>query len=358
MKKDLISKRYINDGISTFRLNKFQTKYLNLFLNDERIKYYNLDTCPLCMSKEFILIGEKDRYGIPLSTVVCDKCGLIFSLNRMEEESLKVFYSFYYRKIYEGINEENEDILENKFKIRNKRLPKFLKRNDLVVEIGAGGGWNLLKFKNANYETIGFDYGKHYLDFGRKYYGLDLREGGVTEAKNLNIKAKYLLLLEVLEHIDDVNIFLEDFKKILDDYGFAYIKVPSASTLPFLGGGDIGFDLLETLQNAHNFLFDDFTLSYQLSKVGLKIYTLFGGNCIINGKDENSILFEKLNNEIDKKPRGHSVIKYLKFCERTTGLKYRILPRKYITKGYVIYFALKPIQVLKTIMLYKVGLKL
>ncbi len=101
IKKDIISKRYIGDGIPLINLNDVQNKYLKLFLNDNRIKYKTISECPLCKNENSILIAEKERYAIPLETVVCENCGLIMSLKQLDEESSEIFYSEYYRKIYE-----------------------------------------------------------------------------------------------------------------------------------------------------------------------------------------------------------------------------------------------------------------
>ena len=81
--RKLISERYKNDGISLYSLNDIQITYINKFIHNNEIKYITLDKCPICGHKNFILIAEKDRYGIPVDTVICERCSLIFNLNQI-----------------------------------------------------------------------------------------------------------------------------------------------------------------------------------------------------------------------------------------------------------------------------------
>lgn len=64
-------------------MNNIQKSNIDELINDVRIKYKTIEKCPICNHERFLLIAEKDRYGIPLDTMVCEKCGLVFSLNQM-----------------------------------------------------------------------------------------------------------------------------------------------------------------------------------------------------------------------------------------------------------------------------------
>lgn len=56
---------------------------------------------------------KNDRYGINQQTVICKKCGLVYSSPRLTTESVRIFYeSDDYRKIYE------EKSLINKFEMK------------------------------------------------------------------------------------------------------------------------------------------------------------------------------------------------------------------------------------------------
>jgi 2-polyprenyl-3-methyl-5-hydroxy-6-metoxy-1,4-benzoquinol methylase len=351
VKQALISKRYINDGISLLSLSDLQRQYIVTFLNDKRIKYNLITECPLCSYTNFVVIAHKDRYGMPLETAVCERCGLIFSLHQLDKVSTKIFYSEYYRPIYEGILNPTQDRWGSYYAVE-RGIPRFLKQGNAVVEIGAGGGWNLLKFKNKGFDHYGFDYDNNLIDFGKKQYGLNLMNGSIDEAINMGIKADYCILSHVLEHtINPIN-FLSKFKNILKDKSILKVTVPSANML-IIGGSGTGYDLLGTLQNAHNFLFDEFTLKYAAQKSGFGVYACNGEYIILRKDYFSDKTLESLKNRFDRDFRGAKVIKFLKLCEKFVSLKRYLIPSKIEPKLIYLYLIFKPIQLIKLFLTLK-----
>jgi len=315
LNSNLISQRYANDGVSLLPLNNIQKKAIDKFLNDNRIKYRVIENCWLCKSTNFTLIARKDRYGIPLDTVVCDNCGLILSLKQLTYDSLEIFYTEYYRKIYDGKDNINFQSLELKYERHYKKvkLLSFVNTNKTVVELGCGGGWNLMPFMRENIKHYGFDYDDDYIKLG-KSKNLNLYKGGLDTARQMNIQADYLLLSHILEHTDNPLDFLRNIKQILKPNAIININIPSRNILLF-GGGGTGYDLLGTLQNSHNYLFDSQTIKFTALLAGYEILINIGGGNIV------------LKNTIPKKPdnfdyskilnlsRGGSIINFLKLIE-------------------------------------------
>lgn len=114
IQENLISDRYENNSLPKIKLNSVQTKWLDVFLKDSSIKYEEVPDYPLCSSENAILIAKKDRYGIPLKTVVCENCGLVRSYNQLTEASQKLFYKKYYRNIYEELEAHGEEAASEK----------------------------------------------------------------------------------------------------------------------------------------------------------------------------------------------------------------------------------------------------
>lgn len=346
--KNLISKRYVTDRVSLLPLNDLQEQYIVTFLNDKRIKYNVITECPLCSHSNFIVIAEKDRYGIPLETSLCEKCGLIFILNQMDQESTKIFYSEYYRKIYEGIPRPTEERWGSSYNVKGG-VPRFLKQGATVVEIGAGGGWNLLRFKNLGFNHYGFDYDDKLVNYGKKQYGLNLMIGSIDEAIDMGIKADYCILSHVLEHIKDPIHFLSKCRNIMKDKSILKVTVPNADML-IIGGGGTGYDLLGTLQNAHNVLFDGLTLKYAALKSGFGIYACTGEYIILRKDYYSKDSLESIQTTIRRHHRGIKVINYLKLCEQLVPIKKLLIPSKFETKLIYIQLLLKPIQLSKLLL--------
>jgi SAM-dependent methyltransferase len=335
----LLSARYINDGQSICLLNELQRSTIDEFKKDKRIKYIRTSDCVLCDNTEFTLISRKDRYGQELDTVVCDKCGLVFSLMQLDQQSLVIFYSEYYRAIYEGIDKLTINQI-NAYYIKPGKSAKFVKKADVVIDIGTGGGWNLLPYRD--YKHYGFDYDLNLLEYGREKYGLNLIAGGVDKAKKLSILGDYLICRHVLEHTSHPVNFLTDFKNILNPNGVINISVPCIDYLLV-----DGFSFLHFLQNAHNFYFDTFTLRLLVLKCGFYISHGLGGNVLLANADIEKVNHEynKINLNISNNPRGDKVVKYLKLCEKTVTLK-NIFPEPIKQRLYYFYYALHPVKAL------------
>ncbi len=305
-------------------INGVQKQSIVDFSNDIRIVLKKIPSCVLCGETNFTLISEKDRYGIPLNTAVCDNCGIIFSLDQMTQKSLVIFYSEYYRKIYDGKDNINFQELEKKYKFHydNVKLISFINKTKTAAELGCGGGWNLMPFMRENIDHYGFDYDEDYIEYGKKK-NLNLYKGGLETAVKMNVKTDYLLLSHILEHTDNPLKFLTDIKQILKSKAVININIPSRNLLLF-GGGGTGSDLLGTLQNAHNYLFDSYTIKRLALSAGYKILAnIGGGNIILQNIDAEN--FNKKNYYANQKiGRGKKIIKSLKFVEFIYPLKKKI----------------------------------
>lgn len=313
IKEDIISQRYKNDGIPLVSLDDRQKKYLKLFLNDPRISYSIIRSCPLCACKNVILIAQKERYAIPLDTVVCDNCGFVWSFAQLDEKSSRIFYTEYYRNIYEPLSSE---MVEEEYSQGGwKKFPAYLGRDKVVLEIGCGGGWSLTPYHAKGYIYYGFDFDENFIEYGRKK-GLNLYVGGVEEVKRKGIRCDYLLINHVFEHVSHPVNFLKSLKPILNKDAIINIYVPSLDLLLW-GYGDS--DLLGTLQNAHNFLYDEFTLTLSGKLAGFKIVNCLAMNLVLRYEKKlpQPIRIFNLN-------RGKKIVRYLKFVEKTLMVRKKI----------------------------------
>lgn len=327
-REDLISGRYIDDGLALLKSNREAGER---FLKDPRIAYKEIRACPLCGSTNVICIAKKEGHGLPLDTVVCDECGLVRSYRQLNEKSLNIFYSEYYREIYDA-----QEMIDARYGWAAKRKPpKFLSKDKVVVEIGCGGGWHLVPFKENGFRHYGFDYDVSLINQGRQR-GLNLFQGGIEEASEMGVKADYLILDQVLEHVSDPVNFLIELKKILNKGALVNIYVPS---LDLLLWGYSDYDLLGTLQVAHNFLFDEFTLKAVARRAGFAIVNCVGNNIIL--RYEPSFLSHRTT---FSPARGKKIVRFLKFVEFTLKIRKKIGFLKPIKK---FYFFVNPIGALK-----------
>ena len=215
----------------------------------------------LCGCGVFDLIASVDRHSMLQRTVLCTKCGLIQSNPRMTEKEYINFYSSdYYRKSYES--DEYLNICRQKYSqnvgqhiFDEINRIKTINSDVSILEIGAGGGWNLLPFAKSNARVLGIDYSPSLVSLGRGY-GIDMVQGTIEDIDGI---FDVIIMSHVLEHLLNPVESLKGIVKHLKDDGLIYIAVPNI----------LNFGIGQ-LQNAHTYYFDPKTFVYYCSLAGLK----------------------------------------------------------------------------------------
>ena len=68
---NLLSERYMNDGNPALSLSDIQKEYIRLFNNKCKNGDYSFRSLECeCGNSDFEVIAQKDRYGIPVDTVI------------------------------------------------------------------------------------------------------------------------------------------------------------------------------------------------------------------------------------------------------------------------------------------------
>jgi 2-polyprenyl-3-methyl-5-hydroxy-6-metoxy-1,4-benzoquinol methylase len=228
----------------------------------------------LCGGRKFIYLAGYDRYGMSQSTVMCGNCGLVQSNPRMTPDEYARFYSSdTYRRCY-----DSTDYLE-KYEVRYSPrtgqhiLQEIRKVKDMnsgvsVLEIGAGGGWNLIPFRDVGASVLGVDYSPSLVELG-KAHGIAMQQG---DADSIQGQHDVVILNHVFEHLLDPLGTLEKIKTHLKPDGILYIAVPNLFSFP-----------LNDIQNAHTYYFDPRTFAHYCVKAGLL--------CLAQGPSEQHHMF-------------------------------------------------------------------
>lgn len=170
--------------------------------------------------------------------VECDNCGLIFSENIFtQEEFVKV-----YNELYNGANSsyqrhskvEFEKLKAGKISIGKNRT-NLVNRNIVknsncksVLEIGSGIGLvgSYIRLKNTTIKYTGVELDKEaYLK--SKSLGLNTFNGDFQEISKFNESFDVIMLWEVIEHLQDLNLFLELAYSKLNEGGTIILSTPN-----------------------------------------------------------------------------------------------------------------------------------
>lgn len=231
----------------------------------------------LCGSRRARKLFDTDRYGLKSPTVVCKDCGLVFTSPRPSETFMRGFYqSDAYRVFYEEADEiDLPQMLASKFNRESfihttcaPHLQTIVDRKPRVLEVGAGGGWNLLPFA-ADCDVKGLDYSPILCELGRER-GIDLIQGGLERLNDFAPEFDLIIANHVIEHFFDLPGSMRAITSRLVPRGILYVGVP-----------DIYFYDISQIQNAHNYYFSPATLAHYCGQAGLAV--------IASGKDDSGL---------------------------------------------------------------------
>ena len=185
----------------------------------------------LCSSNgEDLLLATIDRWGLPISAVLCQSCGLIRLSPRWEVPTYIDIYQKYFWPLQMG----SFGVTEERFQLSVTRAEKFVdvitSRLDLmglnVVEIGCSYGAGLHGLKETGAKLVGYDYDERILQLGKEFTGLDLRSGGLESALGRKEKFDVVILRHVFEHFLEPLTDAESLKQLLNENGKVFIEVP------------------------------------------------------------------------------------------------------------------------------------
>ena len=116
-----------------------------------------------------------------------------------------------------------ENIIRH-FKIKSKNIPL---KNINILDIGCGGGLISVPMKKLGANVVGIDASLKNINVAKIYSKKNNLEIKYicSSPEKLEIKKKFdvLLMLEIVEHVDDINLFVKQSTKFLKKNGLMFI---------------------------------------------------------------------------------------------------------------------------------------
>ena len=233
-----------------------------------KIKFLELHSqdCPLCGCDNFKPLNKNDRYFMGLRTVGCLKCGLVQTNPRPSERGLNQFYSFSYRKYYQGVVAPNAEYLKKLNKEHRLSLAvKFiqeklnLKKNASILDIGCSEGIMFGEFRKAGFEgeLFGIELNRDFANYAQKNYNSKVYEK-ITDASD---KFDLITMNHVFEHLLNPVEELRKIKPYINLEGYVYIDVPDVEE----------YSNVNDLHIAHLFHYSCRTLTVMLNVAGYEV---------------------------------------------------------------------------------------
>ncbi|WP_084438623.1 class I SAM-dependent methyltransferase [Niveispirillum irakense] len=325
----LLGKRYAEAGYGYTLTPRQQAVRDSILAADHESHWEDVDCA--CGAKDDQVISRVDRYGLPYLKVICKGCGLLRVKHRWTQDRYNHFYAHEYRDLYNPIEiEKSTRIVQVASSSPAKDLANWIMSSvqhyggpnatPTIVEIGAGGGWNLAGLPTS-WKRIGYDVDAEYLQGGRDQLGLDMRHGFLDGALAAVAEADVVLLSHVVEHFLDPAAELAKIAAALRPGGLLLIEVPGVYRI-HRGNADP----MRYMQGAHTFTFSAQTLSSAVRMAGFEIAYADEMVRLVARRSDTGASQQPTWGQDPAHAAG--IVDYLLKCERIHGavLKLRSLP--------------------------------
>jgi 2-polyprenyl-3-methyl-5-hydroxy-6-metoxy-1,4-benzoquinol methylase len=229
--------------------------------------------CNLCGAEHAKVLSLKDRQAQYLRTVICRRCGLIWTDPRPTTEQVRAFYSSEYRHEYKHIlRPKRKHILRYAVEsvFRYGVLEGMLEKGAKVLDIGSGAGVFVYVLCQMGFDARGVEPDRCYAAYSAETLGIDITNAFFADATFEAQSLDAVLLHHVLEHMEDPWEALRKARDIVREGGLIVVGVPNAE--------DTRQAPYNRYHKAHLFTFNPLTLEAMGRKAGLAIHDRIVGS--------------------------------------------------------------------------------
>lgn len=241
--------------------------------------------CNNCGSKSFeVFLNEISywQYSGTFRLVTCTDCRLIFLHPRPIISEIGKYYP---NDSYWG-QDIAQTFLDSDWKKERAKgydfLYKLIARHGkkgAILDIGAGTGMFLSRFKELGWVTDGVELSKEAVQFAKKVFGLKLKTGDFLNFSFKNNFYTVVSLNNVLEHLHQPKETLAAIRPLLSDQGLLVITVPNIESFGMKLFGKKSH-LLQPPR--HLYQFSEHTLTDMLNRTGYNVIGIDHGYWVHN----------------------------------------------------------------------------
>ncbi|MEM6813301.1 MAG: class I SAM-dependent methyltransferase [Bacteroidota bacterium] len=191
--------------------------------------YEKLEVCPACRNTNFtnfLICTDHLVSGESFALNLCNKCGLVFTNPRPNEESI---HKYYLSNKYLSHTNKSGNLLSLLYKlVRVYTIKKKIKliqkytENKTILDYGCGTGDFLQACKKAGFRTFGLEPNENAKTQAQKK---DLHL--ISNLKDLKERVDIITAWHVIEHVHDLKSVIRLLKKNLNNDGILFIAVPN-----------------------------------------------------------------------------------------------------------------------------------
>jgi len=284
--------------------------------------------CNLCGSTEISVLANRSRSGDPLRTVICTKCGLVWS--DPLPHNPRDFYEDDYRVSYKGTYSPKPKHILRAGKIalsRYQKIEQLLSKPLTILDVGSGGGEFSYLLQTLGHDVKGIEPNKGYAEYSIREYGLNVQVGFVQDVMLQEMSFDLITIWHVLEHTENPFEVLEKLHALLKPQGILVIEVPNIEATCQ--------SPKSTFHEAHLFNFNLATLQRLAEKAGFTVMrhiaseddgniTILGQKKSKSGIERCELIIHGNSERIAKIVSDHTPLKHYMTAHPYTRLLRRI----------------------------------
>jgi 2-polyprenyl-3-methyl-5-hydroxy-6-metoxy-1,4-benzoquinol methylase len=189
--------------------------------------------CNLCGAAEYDVVGRTDRDRRPLQTVLCRRCGLVWTNPRPSPADIDRYYEAEYRADYSGQSTPaRRKVLRGLLGARDRRegLRPLLPTGATVLDVGCGAGELVYLLRREDISASGIEPGAEYAGFARGALGVPVQTATVNTAIVAPGSQDLVTMFHCLEHVGDPREVLRAVRGWLKRGGAAVVEVPNVAS--------------------------------------------------------------------------------------------------------------------------------
>lgn len=190
--------------------------------------------CNLCGSQSVEEIRSKDRHGARLRSVICLRCGLVWTDPRPSPEQVREFYAHEYRLDYKGAYHPQAKHIYRSSKVAAYRcdvLRELLTPGCRVLDVGAGSGVMVYVLRALGYAATGIEPNEGYANYATDVLGVPVSQGFFQDAALLPESQDVVTIFHAFEHLENPTRMMQDACRWLRKGGFLLVEVPNVEAV-------------------------------------------------------------------------------------------------------------------------------
>jgi len=176
--------------------------------------------------KDHKLLWEKDGFRY----VKCTNCDLIFVNPRLEKNEIVTIY----KKGFESKKSVKEHVPDRSTYAPILEWMRMYRATNKILDVGCFTGDFMRVARNDGWEVFGTEISESAAKHAEKAYGLNVSVGELCHLKLPDDEFDVVTFSDVIEHVDNPYVYLQEAHRILRDGGAIYMNTPNIGSLTHL----------------------------------------------------------------------------------------------------------------------------